>query len=297
MSANVRAVREEELPALTAMIEEHCQTVLGESEISENELRQWLAVPNLWMRTAERKGRLTGYLDVVRQDGSHLDVDARALDRESAEALLTASESHARETGEGPQTLHGVAQGADDLARGVYEAAGWELIRHSFQMRIELNGPLAEPDWPEGLTLRNARLDEGERLHAAHMDAFADHWDFRAQPYEQWRSFTVDRSDFDPSLWWVVEDGDEIAGFSLNSWHFSGDPQFGWVGVLGVRPPWRRRGLARALLLHAFRQFREQGATRVGLGVDAENTTGAVRLYESAGMDKVRQNDIYEKTL
>jgi ribosomal protein S18 acetylase RimI-like enzyme len=52
------------------------------------------------------------------------------------------------------------------------------------------------------------------------------------------------------------------------------------VHVLGVRPAWRKRGLATALLRHIFRDFQQRGATRVGLGVDGENTTGAVRLYE-----------------
>jgi ribosomal protein S18 acetylase RimI-like enzyme len=129
------------------------------------------------------------------------------------------------------------------------------------------------------------------------MDSFADHWDFRPQSFAQWRGFTVDREDFDPSLWWLVEDRGELAALSLNRWHFSGDPRFGWVEVLGVRPPWRRRGLGAALLRHSFQDFRARGATRVGLGVDAENTTGAVRLYERVGMRVVRRNDIYEKTL
>ena len=92
---------------------------------------------------------------------------------------------------------------------------------------------------------------------------------------------TSDNHRFDPSLWWLVDDGDELAAISLNAWHFSGDPQFGWIHVLGVRPAWRRRGLATALLLHSFRDFKQRGATRVGLGVDGENTTGAVRLYET----------------
>ncbi|MDX6505712.1 MAG: mycothiol synthase [Gaiellaceae bacterium] len=297
MSFTLRAVSAGDVPAVTKLIEEHCRAVLGENEISENELRQWLSVPNLWMIVAERDGRLTGYLDVVLQDPEHLDVDIRALDEESAQVLATAAEEHARGSGSGKKVLHGVAQGDDDLAREMYEREGWQLVRHSFQMRIELDDKVPAPEWPAGLTVRNARPGEAEKIHEAQMDAFADHWDFRPQTFEHWRSFTVDRTDFDPALWWLVEDGNELAGLSLNQWHFSGDPQFGWVGILGVRPPWRRRGLGKALLLHSFRDFRERGATRVGLGVDAENTTGAVRLYEGAGMRPVRRSDVYEKTL
>jgi len=129
------------------------------------------------------------------------------------------------------------------------------------------------------------------------MDSFADHWDFRRMPYEVWRSYSTDAHRYDPSLWWLVEDGGELAAISLNSWHFSGDPRFGWVHVLGVRPRWRKRGLGTALLRHSFRDFRDRGATRVGLGVDGENTTGAVRLYKQVGMREVRRNETFEKTL
>jgi ribosomal protein S18 acetylase RimI-like enzyme len=141
------------------------------------------------------------------------------------------------------------------------------------------------------------RPGEEERVYEAHMDAFADHWDFRRQPYEDWRSYAVESHRFDPTLWWLVEDGGELAGLAMNAWHGSGDPGYGWIHVLGVRPQWRKRGIASALLLHSFRDFGERGATRVGLGVDAENTTGAVRLYERAGMRPERRTDIYEKVL
>src|SRR4029079_11499047 len=154
-----------------------------------------------------------------------------------------------------------------------------------------------EPVWPDELEPRNVEPGEEERVYEAHMDAFADHWDFRRESHEEWRRYSLDPARFDPSLWWLVEDGDELAAIALNVWHASGDPQYGWIHVLGVGPRWRKRGLATALLRHSFRDFEQRGATRVGLGVDGENTTGAVRLYEKAGMRQVRRNDTYEKTL
>lgn len=71
----------------------------------------------------------------------------------------------------------------------------------------------------------------------------------------------------------------------------------GWVNILGVRRPWRQRGLGLALLLHAFDAFRTLNRRRVGLGVDAQNLTGATRLYEKAGMHVTRQYDTYEKVI
>jgi mycothiol synthase len=133
-------------------------------------------------------------------------------------------------------------------------------------------------------------------VYECHQESFADHWEFRPVPLEAWRAFSVDRPDFDPTLYWLAEADGEVAGICLGQWHGSGDPTFGWVEVLAVRRPWRGRGLGLALLRDAFAELAARGATRVGLGVDAENTTGAVRLYERAGMQPVRRLDVYERT-
>ncbi len=101
------------------------------------------------------------------------------------------------------------------------------------------------------------------------------------------------RDDFDPSLCFLALDGDQIAGFALCRPYID----MGWVDELGVLRPWRRKGLGLALLHHAFHAFQARGFLRVGLGVDAQNLTGATRLYERAGMSPFRQWDIYQKEL
>jgi mycothiol synthase len=296
VSVEVRDARPDEIPAIKALLEEHAQVAFGETDLDEDEIRTWFELPRLWIQIAARDADLVGYVDVRNDGDSRFNVDARTLDAEVASALTEAAEEHARGEEESG-VLHGFVQGDDPVLRDAFEEAGWRSIRYSFQMRIELGDDLPEPVWPEGLTVRTMQFGDEERVYEANMDAFADHWDFRRQPFEEWRRYTVDHLRFDPALYWLAEDGDEIAGFALNNWHSSGDPQFGWVGSLGVRPSWRRRGLGTALLVHTFHDFRSRGATRVGLGVDGENTTGAVRMYERAGMSVVRRNDIYEKRL
>jgi ribosomal protein S18 acetylase RimI-like enzyme len=64
-----------------------------------------------------------------------------------------------------------------------------------------------------------------------------------------------------------------------------------------VRRPWRRRGLAEALLHRSFAELYARGKRRVGLGVDADNVTGALRLYERVGMRAVRRYGIWQKDL
>jgi mycothiol synthase len=296
VSAKLRDATPDDAPAIKELLDEHAEAAFGERELSEEEVRSWFRLPRLQVWLAERDGRTVGYLDVATEESGHLAVDARTLDAEVARLLVDTAEEHARATVERP-VLRGFVQGEEPVLRAAYEAAGWRPIRHSFQMRIELDGDVAEPRWPDGFAPRNPEPGEEERVYEAQMEAFADHWDFRRTPYDEWRHHALETPRYDPSLWWLVDDGDELAALSLNSWHFSGDPQFGWIHVLGVRPAWRRRGLATALLQHSFRDFRERGASRVGLGVDGENTTGAVRLYERAGMRQVRRNDTFEKVL
>lgn len=295
MTVELRAATPDDAPAIKRLFDEHALASFGEIELSEDEIRSWFREPRLWIQLAERDGGPVGYLDVRTEDGGRFDVDLRTLDAEAATVLVGAAEQHALHKGGG--NLHGYVQGHEPVLRAAYDAAGWRPIRHSFQMRIELDGELPEPVWPDGFEPRNVGEGEEARVYEAHMDSFADHWNFHRQGFDDWSRYHTDSQRFDPSLWWLVEDGDELAGISLNSWHFSGDPEFGWVHVLGVRPQWRKRGLGTALLQHSFHDFKQRGATRVGLGVDGENTTGAVGLYERAGMRQVRRNETYEKVL
>jgi mycothiol synthase len=295
LSAELRPTSVDEAPAIKALLEEHALASFGEPDLSEEEVRSWFGQKNLEFRVVEREGELVGYLDIQLQESGRFPADVRTLDAEAAALLLAEAEQIGRERG--ADVVRSFVQGDDPVLRPVLEEAGWQPIRYSFQMQIDLDGELPAPEWPGGLSPRNLRPGEEERVYEAHMDAFADHWEHHRYSFEDWRDFNVERHGFDPSLWWLVEDGDELAAVSLNAWHFSGDPQYGWIHVLGVRPRWRKRGLGTALLRHSFRDFKARGVTRVGLGVDGENTTGAVRLYEQVGMRPVRRNDTYEKVL
>jgi mycothiol synthase len=295
----LRAPTTDDAAAIAAYLNEHSRALFGETDLSMEEVREWFRIPRVWMRLVERDGRLAGYVDVTNEaDTPRWNVDARTLDADAAAAALAAAEEHARGGPRPGDVLRGYSPSDDVTLAAAYERAGYRIVRHSFQMRIELRGEIDEPSWPPGIVVRtyDPAADE-KRMYEATMESFADHWDFQRTPIEEWRVYGVGRESFDPSLWWLAEDGGEVAGLSQNSWHFSGDRTFGWIGTLGVRRPWRRRGLGRALLLHSFADFQRRGATRVGLGVDAENTTGAVRLYESVGMHVVRRNDTWEKRL
>ena len=133
------------------------------------------------------------------------------------------------------------------------------------------------------------------------IDAFRDHWGFVEKPYEEekerWLHWIESDKSHDPALWFLALDGEEIAGMSLCFRHAPGQPDTGWIETLGVRRPWRRRGLGLALLQHTFREYYLRGIDKVALGVDAQSLTGATRLYEKAGMHVAHKSNTYEKEL
>jgi len=213
-------------------------------------------------------------------------------------ALLAAVERRAIERAVGlppgaRATLVGWAQ-PEEECRSAFERGGFAVARHFFEMETAIGGALATPRWPNGLEVRPLRPGRDERpLHIADAEAFAEHYLFEARSYEEWRQSHIDRPDFDPELWLIAWDGDEIAGYAAAM--VSGDD--GFVDDLAVRRPWRQRGLGSALLLAEFRELAARGATVARLFVDAQNQTGAVALYESAGMAVSRRFTTYGKTL
>jgi ribosomal protein S18 acetylase RimI-like enzyme len=207
-------------------------------------------------------------------------------------ALFDWAEARARERSS--RVLSGGWSSNETLLREL-ERRGFELVRHSQRMQIDLSEPPPAPVWPDGLEARTFRPGDERVVHAVQHEAFEDSWEPANAPFEEWEHWFLGSSPrFAPDLWFLALDGDEPAGVAICHPH-PGDPTLGWVGELGVLRPWRRRGLGRALLLQAFAAFRERGLQRAALGVDAESLTGANRLYESAGMHVAARFDIYEK--
>ena len=183
----------------------------------------------------------------------------------------------------------------------LFEDMGYHHIRSSYQMRIELDAPVPDAEFPEGITLRtyNPETDAAD-VYRAQNDSFRDHFGHVDEPFEEglkrWRYFW-EKEGFDPTLLFIAMDGDEIAGINLCLPRSFEDPDLGWVGTLGVRREWRKRGIGLALLRHSFNEFYRRGKRKVGLGVDAQNLTGALHLYEGAGMHVHQAFDQYEKEL
>lgn len=269
----------------------------GRSDLSQADLEQEWARLDLdrdaWV---VRDGGVVGY-GAVRERGDTWEVEGyvhpRALGRGIGTLIAARLEEEAASGG--AQRIHNSVLEADSAARALLESLGYTAVRVFREMRIELDGPPPPPVWPDGL--RVVAFDperDAHAFHAAHQEAFADHWGFTPRDFDAWAESTLRSERFDPRLWCVVRDGDEIAAGAISTADTYGG---GFVQSLFTRRSWRRRGVGEALLRDAFTRFWERGERSIGLGVDAAGDTGAFRLYERAGMRPALGWVIYEKML
>ena len=182
----------------------------------------------------------------------------------------------------------------DQASHDLHKNEGYRPLRYLWRMEINLTEPPVSANFPAGIELRPFVKDEHARaVLDAQNESFRDHWGSHDISFERWELRKFGREDFDPTLWMIAWDGDQIAGFSQNRYRMG----IGWIGTLGVRRPWRKRGLGEALLLHSFAEFYKRGTKTIGLGVDAQNPTGATRLYQKVGMHAASEFLTYEKEL
>lgn len=292
----VRSARMEDLESTAAMLNEHSRGLHGADDLTPADLLMYWQSPDVDFETdvlvADNAGAIVGYADIGIY-GEHVWLDVRATVPGALPALLEAIEERAAARKPDAKVM-GYTSAADGPLKALYEKAGYILVRHSYRMRIDLEREPPEPEWPKDFTVRTMRAGEERRFYDAQMASFADTWMFSLEPYESWRHWMVEDPVFDPSLWFVAEKGGNLGGILIGRAP-ENEPGVGWVRIVGVIPEHRQQGLGQALLRHSFREFADRGFKAVGLGVDAENPTGAVRVYERAGMHVERTNLIYEK--
>jgi mycothiol synthase len=171
-------------------------------------------------------------------------------------------------------------------AEALMRASGYEPARWFFEMVRPTLDDVAMAAMPDGLELRPVTPDQHLAIWRANREAFRDHWGGADESPEAMQRLLAD-PDTDPSLWLIAWDGDEVAGGIWNDIYPDENADLGilrgWLGSVFTRRPWRGRGLARALIGRSLQLLRERGMTSAALGVDADNPTGALGLYEAAG--------------
>ena len=299
----IRPATLDDLDAVAAVMRATDAEITGGSDLDADMIRDLWSSPSIdlpldtWV--VSTGDGVVAYAHVHEDGGTRLsgwgDVLPDHRDRGIGSALLDRTEVRAADRfgtiSEGLLDLS-VAAG-NDAAAALMRSRGFAYVRSFRHMQIDLDGAPVDPgEPPDGIRIRGIEPERDlPEIHAILVDAFREEWGYRGVSFEEWKSNEVDTPSFDPGLWFIAEDGSgPVGALSGLIWG-----QLGWVGELGVRKPWRGRGIAAALLRRSFSTFGSRGLTRVRLNVDAENPTGAIALYERVGMHKVRGWDIYEK--
>ena len=182
---------------------------------------------------------------------------------------------------------------ANDAALRLFASCGYEAVRTTYVMAIDLHEPPPTPVWPDGIVAAEYRPGVDERsIYEAVEDAFRDTWGRPPGTFERFREFSQGEG-VKPDLWILARAGDEVAGVFLGT--LTSDQ--GWIPTIGVRRAWRRQGLGLALLHAGFGAYFRCGVTDVRLSVDVQSPTGASRLYERAGMRVASEFILHEKVL
>lgn len=183
-------------------------------------------------------------------------------------------------------------------AVALLEGRGYTIGRYGLLMTREISEPIQPLALPEGLEIRPVVAAHHRQIWDADTEAFRDSWNTAERTeadYEGWFA----EPEIDTSLWRVAWAGDEVAGAVMPSiWPAENEAlgiRRGWLDHVGVRRPWRRHGLASALIVAALDGLRSAGMTEAVLGTDAENVTGAVRVYERLGFRRARTTVKYRK--
>jgi mycothiol synthase len=183
-------------------------------------------------------------------------------------------------------------------ATALYEGAGYRIVRYGFMMVRDLADPIPDLAMPVGLRVRPVESADHRRIWDADVEAFQDHWNHGERTdadFERWYA----SPELDTSLWQVAWDGDEVAGsvmpFVYPDENAAIGVERGWLDHISVRRPWRRRGLASALIARSLVALRDHGLAEAALGVDAENVSGALRVYEAMGFRRHRTAVSYWK--
>lgn len=220
-------------------------------------------------------------------------------------SLLHWAEGRSREmaaewTGPEPHAFNSWVSETQPASIALLESEGYERVRYGFMMVRPLADPIPDAPLPDGLEIRPVVEADHRRIWDADVEAFRDHWEPSERTEEDFLGmFSVPT--IDTSMWRVAWDGDEVAGSVMN-FVFPEDFEIlgvrrGWLEHISVRRPWRRRGLAGALIADSLRELRARGLEEAALGVDGENLTGALRLYESYGFRRFRMWIAFRKPM
>jgi mycothiol synthase len=199
---------------------------------------------------------------------------------------------------DGPRLFEAWAADSECHWESLLISERYEAVRHGFEMVRPHLDHIPDLPLPEGLEVRPVQSEHHWPIWRAAEEAFRDHWgetEWQDEWFEEWQESPT----FQPELWQVAWDEDQVAGMVLNFVNHEENEEYkrrrGYTEGICVRRPWRRQGLAKALIARSFRVLKDRGLVEAALGVDTENPNGALQLYQSMGFRPVKRHTTYRR--
>lgn len=201
---------------------------------------------------------------------------------------------------DGEKVIRAWASEATKTWNTLLENNAYTIIRYFFAMvRPDLKN-IPDLPLPAGVETRQPQPENYRQIWDASEEGFRDHWGEMVW-HEEWYTEWLNSRIFEPQLWQVAWDGDEVVGMVQNFIDREENQEYqrqrGYTEDISVRRPWRRQGVARALIARSLKLLKSQGMTEASLGVDAENPNGALQLYTSLGYQVTKKSMAYQKPL
>jgi len=294
----VRPAGIKDLESVYALVSKQRTLDFGSAMMSKDDLRKkWesfdLEADTL---TAFTDGVLEGYAELMDDDSPFIYLENRN-NVDLGFQLLKLLEQKAATRVNGKVELFTQVSEKNQTLRQLFTANGYTSDLSFLIMELRLDETPASPQWMKGISVRAFVVNQDEQAtYNTDEEASKDKGYYTPLSFEAWvKRMGMDRETFDPSIWFLACEGDEIVGVALNA--LGKESGTVWVDHLGVRREWRRKGIGRALLLHSFGEFYKRGLQIVKLSVDSKSLTNAPPLYEGVGMKTVQQYHIYKKEL
>ena len=309
-----RSIEQDDITALQNMLVEASEADKNEATASEERIRQLLDMlgeqrDSNTLVAVIADGTIVAAAMIFMPPGEDthvammegmVHVDYRGLGMGSY--LLAWGETRARQEfaaseDEWPQVLRiGCTREQVDRIK-LFEHRGFSAVRYSYKMRRSLMDPIQKRPLPKGLQWVQWTQALDTPLMNAFNEAFSEHWGLQVMNEESWRNTFTGVPQFRSDLTYLAMDGETIVGFCVNWLNETPNAHDGWVEAIGVKPAWRGRGVASALLAHALQLFQDAGLEQAGLDVDAQNPTGALRLYKKHGFEIAKETIHFVKKL
>jgi len=246
--------------------------------------------------TAHADGKLAGYAELLENDSPFIYLADRINTDLAFQLLMILEEKASSRKKETVNLFTRVSQKNHTLVQ-LFASNGYKSNLSFIIMELVMQEQPPAAQWTKNITARTFIKGQDEQAtYHADEEASKDKGYHDPLSYEGWvKRMDMEKDSFDPGIWFLACEGNEIAGVALNV--FAEESNTGWVDHLSVRQARRKRGIGKALLLHTFGEFYRRGIHTVKLSVDSKSLTNAPHLYESVGMQTVQQYHIYRKEI